>query len=33
MGVDAAAIRFRQGLQKIIAMESADHKPSAGLSL
>jgi vanillate O-demethylase monooxygenase subunit len=33
MGVDAAALRFRQGIQKLIAKESADHKPSAGLSL
>ena len=33
MGVDAAAIRFRQGLQKIIAKEGPDHKSAAGLSL
>ena len=33
MGVDAAALRFRQGLQKILAKEGADHKSSAGFSL
>jgi len=33
MGVDAAAIRFRQGLQKIIAKEDPDHKSAAGFSL